>query len=296
MMRSMTGFATKSLIITAQENKIPITLSLKSLNARYFDSNCRLPYPLTNLETEFIKLFKTKLHRGSINFTIHIANPNAFKGAIEPSITTIKSYLRALDTIKKTCTIEGTLSIANVLLLPNIFITEEQDVDASSKKLIFETTEKLVDELIATQLQEGNALQKDIVHRADLISKEIKAIEIAFEQLMKVQKEKTHTAIAQLENDSSKFAQMQKDLLYAILDKMDVQEEIVRFQNHVTTLLATLESKEVEKGKRIDFILQELSREINTITAKCADGVMSAHAINIKVELEKMREQAQNIV
>lgn len=296
MIRSMTGFATKSLIVAVHESKTPLTLSIKSLNSRYFDSNCKLPYPLANLETDFIRVFKSKLHRGSVTFTIHIANPNAFKGAIEPSTTTLKNYLTALDTIKKTFSIEGTLSIANVLLLPNIFVTEEQELDESAKKAIFDATNALVEELIAMQTKEGQALKKDIIERIAIIDKEIKAIEIAFEALMKSQKQKVNEGLAGLDKDASKFAEMQKDALYAILDKIDVHEEIVRFKNHLKTLLTSLESSDIEKGKRIDFILQELSREINTITAKCSDGAISVHAINIKVELEKAREQTQNIV
>lgn len=296
MIRSMTGFATKSLIIATHQAKTPLTLSIKSLNSRYFDCNCKLPYLLANLETDFIRLFKSRLFRGAITFTIHIANSNAFKGAIEPSTATIKSYLTALDTIKKTFSIEGTLSIANVLLLPNIFITEEQELDEQSKKSIFEASNALVDELIATQTKEGQVLKKDIIDRIAIIDKEIKAIEISFESVMANQKQKVGDAVAGLEKDTSKFAEMQKDALYAILDKIDVHEEIVRFKNHLKNLLASLESAEVEKGKRIDFILQELSREINTITAKCSDAAISTHAINIKVELEKAREQTQNIV
>lgn len=296
MIRSMTGFATKSLMLTIHESKVPTTISIKSLNSRYFDSNCKLPYPLANLETEFIKLFKTKLHRGSITFTIHLANPNAFKGAVEPSTNTLKSYLTALDTIKKTFAIEGTLSIANVLLLPNIFVTEEQELDEKTKNILFETTNQMVTDLIAMQSKEGEALKKDIIERIGVIDKEIKSIEIAFEALMITQKQKVNEALAEFENDVSKFAEMQKNAVYAVLDKIDVHEEIVRFKNHLKTLFASLESKDIEKGKRIDFILQELSREINTITAKCSDGTISSHAINIKVELEKAREQTQNIV
>lgn len=296
MIRSMTGFATKSFILTVNESKIPINMNLKSLNSRYFDVNCKLPYPLTNLETEFVKLFKSKLFRGSITFTIHLGNPNAFKGAIEPSIPTLKNYFTALETIKKTFAVEGTLSIANVLMLPNIFIAEELELDSQSKSLIFETANQLIDDLIATEIKEGQALKKDIFNRMTIIEKEMQGIEIAFETHMITQKQKVNEAIAGLESDASKFAEMQKNALYVVLDKIDVHEEIVRFKNHLKTLHTSLESADIEKGKRIDFILQELSREINTITAKCADAIISAHAINIKVELEKAREQTQNIV
>jgi uncharacterized protein (TIGR00255 family) len=296
MIRSMTGFATKSFILTIKESKLPISINLKSLNSRYFDAICKLHYPLNNLETDFVKIFKAKLLRGSINFTIHLGNPNAFKGAIEPSIPTLQNYFNALELIKKKFPVEGTVSIADVLMLPNIFITEEIEIDDHTKAQIFNAVHELIEELIKVQTTEGSALKKDIINRIAIIEKEINSIEKAFESLMVTQKQKMNDALKELEQDTSKFAELQKNTLYAILDKIDVHEEIVRFKNHIKTLLQSLETSEIEKGKRIDFILQELSREINTITAKCSDGTISAHAINIKVELEKAREQTQNIV
>lgn len=296
MIRSMTGFATKSFILTMKETKVPVSINLKSLNSRYFDAICKLPYPLSNLETDFVKVFKTRLLRGSINFTIHLGNSNAFKGAIEPSIPTLQNYFNALETIKKKFPVEGTVSITDVLMLPNIFITEEIEINDATKNHIFTATEELLQELIKVQTNEGIALKKDILNRIAIIEKEINNIEKAFESLMLSQKQKMNDALKELENDSSKFAEMQKNTLFAILDKIDVHEEIVRFKNHIKTLVQSLESADIEKGKRIDFILQELSREINTITAKCSDGAISSHAINIKVELEKAREQTQNIV
>ena len=296
MIRSMTGFATHSRSFSINETKTTMTFSLKSLNSRYFDANCKLPYPLSNVETECVKLMKAKLFRGSITFIIHVSDPSAFKGTIEPSIATLKSYLQALDTIKKTFAIEGTLSIANVLLLPNIFSAQEQELNDATKSILLENTHQLIDDLIASQIKEGEVLKNDIQTRVALIKQEMEIIEAAFEKHMKTQKEKVAQALAQLEVDESKFAQMHKDLLYVTLDKIDVHEEIVRFNNHLKTLLVTLDSAQVENGKRIDFILQELSREINTISAKCSDGTISSHAINIKVELEKAREQTQNIV
>lgn len=296
MIRSMTGFTTRSVMLNLRDMKVPLSFSIKSLNARYFDANCKLPYHINNLETEFIKIFKEKLLRGTITFTIHVGNPNAFKGAIEPSLPTLNNYFKALETIKKTFAVEGTLSIANVLMLPNIFVTEEIELDEESKSIIFSITKELVDDLIIAQAKEGAVLKKDIQNRISIMSQEMQSIEKAFEKVMITQKQKVNDAMASLEQDSSKFAEVQKDSLYAILDKLDVNEEIVRFKNHLKNLSSYLESADIEKGKRIDFTLQELSREINTITAKCADAIISAHAINIKVEIEKAREQTQNII
>jgi uncharacterized protein (TIGR00255 family) len=296
MIRSMTGFAAHSLMLTLNQTKVTVSLSLKSLNARYFDTSFKMPYPINTLETEFITLFKTALHRGSISFSVHVSNPNAFKGAVEPSINTIQNYLNALNSIKERFSIKGELSIADILALPNIFNLEEQELDAESKKAIFDATHLLIKELTDMQNKEGLALKKDLQERIAVMTKEIAAIEKAFEILITNQKQKVHAAVADFEKDETKFAEMHKDALYAVLDKIDVHEEIVRFKSHLKNIVARLESPEIETGKRIDFILQELSREINTIMAKCSDATISEHAINVKVELEKSREQAQNIV
>lgn len=296
MIRSMTGFASSSKILTINNQKVPLTFNIKSLNARYFDFNCKVPYPLSNLETEFMRLFKSLLYRGSIIFSIHIANPAAFKGAIEPSLGTIKNYLDALGKIKETYQLEGSLSLANILTLPNIFIAEELDFDEQIKQEIFEITKKTISQLIAVQEKEGQALLQDMSARMRIINQEIESIEKAFVKVIEHQKEKVNEALVQLEADESKFGQAQKDALFAILDKIDIHEEIIRFKNHIKSLESALYSPDIEKGRRIDFIIQELSREINTITAKCSDGTISSLAINVKVELEKIREQAQNIV
>ena len=297
MVRSMTGFASGTIILTIGEHgKATLSISIKSLNSRFFETTCKLSYPIANLETECIKRFKAKLLRGHIYFTAHINNVNAFKGAIEPSLPIIRGYLDALDQIKKTFDLEGSLSIAHLLQLPNVFVSEEQELDAINKKLFFETIDNLIEQLITTQQVEGAALLVDIKQRIALMQKEIDIIERAYQILMETQKQKVNQSLIELEMDESKFAEVHKNALYAVLDKIDIHEEIVRFKNHIATLATELESDKSEKGKRLDFILQELGREINTITAKCSDSTISSHAINIKVELEKAREQTQNIV
>lgn len=296
MIRSMTGFASHALMLTINQTKVTLSLSIKSLNSRYFDTNFKLPYPLNNFETEFITLFKSVLHRGSISFNIHISNNNAFKGTVEPSINTIKSYLTALHKIQETFAIKGDLSIADILVLPNIFILEEQELDAASKKAIFDTLHTVLDELVAAQTKEGEVLKKDLQERITIISAEMESIEKAFELVIKNQKQKVHEAVTEFENEETAVSELHKEALYAVLNKIDVHEEIVRFKSHIKNIISSLESPGIEKGKRIDFILQELSREINTIMAKCSDSIISGHAINIKVELEKAREQTQNIV
>ncbi len=128
------------------------------------------------------------------------------------------------------------------------------------------------------------------------MKKEITAIEKRFKEQVIEHKEKLNTLMQELHADESELATARKTALYMALEKIDIHEEIVRFFSHLENLTLLLNSDDIEKGKRSDFTLQELAREINTITAKCSDARISQLAINIKVDIEKAREQVQNIV
>jgi len=297
MIRSMTGFATKSLIFTLEDgSKAQVAISLKSLNSRFFEVTCKLPYPLSNLETEITRLLKKHLYRGHIYFTINTNTPNAFKSVVEPALSIVHEYLNAINIIKKECKIEGMPSFDTILQLPNVFNLAEKNLDTASTELILQTTKQLIDEVIQAQEVEGKILLDDIMQRIEIMHKEIDAIEHNSADLMETQKTKLHQALQEMSTDEHKTNELHKNTLYSLLDKMDIHEEIVRFKSHLKSLAAHLQSASVEKGKRLDFTLQELAREINTIAAKCSDATIGSLAINVKVELEKAREQTQNIV
>ncbi len=127
MVRSMTGFAATSVVIPVDATtKVNMTFSLKSLNSRFFETTCKLPYSLSNLETKLIKLFKSSLLRGHIYFTIHMQGSQLLKSNVEASFGIIKGYLEALNEVKKRFGIEGTVTIDNVLRIPDAFIVQEQ--------------------------------------------------------------------------------------------------------------------------------------------------------------------------
>lgn len=297
MIRSMTGFATKSLVFTLEDgSKAQVAISLKSLNSRFFEVTCKLPYPLSNLETEINKILKKHLYRGHIYFTINTNTPNAFKSVVEPALSIIHEYLTAINTIKKECSIQESPSLDTILQLPNVFNLAEKNLDPASTELILQTTKQLVDEVIKAQEAEGKMLLDDIMQRIAIMEKEIDEIEKNSATLMEAQKTKLHQALQEMTTDEQKANDLHKNTLYSLLDKMDIHEEIVRFKSHLKSLSAHLNSSDIEKGKRLDFTLQELAREINTIAAKCSDATIGSLAINVKVELEKAREQTQNIV
>lgn len=227
---------------------------------------------------------------------MYVSGPTQLRGSVEPAMGTVESYLSAINKIKDQFGVQGETTISDIIDLPNVFGTTEQTLDEASTQLVVKSVEDLVDTVLAARKQEGAVLKEDIMKRVTLMEQEIAAIEENFKQAIAEQKEKIQAILQDVESDENKLADIQKNAMYVMLDKMDINEEIVRFKSHLANLKEQLESDTVEKGKRLDFTLQELGREINTIAAKASNAAMGSHAINVKVELEKAREQTQNIV
>lgn len=296
MVHSMTGFASKTITLKAADGAhTQVTLSLKSLNSRYFETTCKIPLALQQLETKIIQILKNELLRGHVYFTIYLADQAFLQSQVKPALSTAKNYLDALRLIQNSFDIEGPITMSDLVRLP-IFSIEERAIDSACEQQIMQATEVLVQELIKVRTVEGACLQKDLEARAAFVSQEIVAIEKAANKVMSDRKVVIGKKIAELEAQDEEFANSRRNALYHELDKIDVHEEIVRFTTHLAAFDQILKAAYPEKGRRVDFTLQELGREINTIAAKCSDAAIGSMAINVKVELEKAREQAQNIV
>jgi uncharacterized protein (TIGR00255 family) len=301
---SMTGFSSTVLVIplkhkeTGIERHIHLSITLKTLNSRFFEVTCKLPYSLSFLETELIRFFKPKLHRGSVQFIIHMSDPAALTGTIEPALATVKSYLGALKKTQEFFDIPGDLTINDLIHLPNIFETREEPLDPFITEKIWQTISALTDSCNHVRKKEGNSLAQDLQQRIEVIRKNMLELEPRAAQSLEEKRKQLLSSLQQLltETQQELAAENQLALVFHQLEKMDIHEEITRFKTHLASLEAILSSDDIEKGKKIDFTLQELFREINTTTSKCNDAQVSGFAINIKVELEKAREQAQNIV
>lgn len=296
MLQSMTGFATKLLSYQPKKDSpaTDISISIKSLNSRFFEATCKIPSTLSPLETEIIKQLKKLLHRGHLFVTIYLSDPNAFKGEIELAKETAGNYLKAINSLKSEFKLKDEPSMHDLLNLPNIFVRKEISLDKKTKELILSELKTVADKLLSERNKEGAALQKDIEKRINLIDKKIEKVSQIFERVIEAEKIATSKKIDSLE--SSESGDQQRQQLYNALDKMDINEEIVRFKSHLESFKSIVKKEQAEKGKAFDFTLQELSREINTITAKSPDLQISDIAISTKVEIEKIREQVQNIV
>lgn len=297
MLQSMTGFAAKTISLTkGKDQKAHISIQLKSLNSRYFELNAKLPQPLAHLETDLLKRLKSALYRGYVHVIVNLDNPSIFKGTIEPSIGTAQEYMNAIQAVQAACKIGGTISIDNLIRLPNIFAIPEQDLDTQSSHAILAAMDELIATVIDERKKEGAQLQKDLERLMKSLHVSIEHVAQRSIAHIDEQKQKLIALTKELHDDTSDSAEIKKSTLYTILDKIDIHEEIVRFKSHLENVSALLLNDHIEKGKRLDFTMQELAREINTISAKCSDAVIARLSIDIKVDIEKAREQVQNIV
>lgn len=297
MIVSMTGFASKTATCTLKDgSKVNIAIDIKTLNSRFFETTCKMSYAINHLETELIALLKKRFVRGHAYVTVHVLNSQVLHGGVTPSVPTIQGYVNAVDQIKKSVSVEGTLSVSDLLRLPDVFIVEEKEIDRQFEEQLLLAVDELALQLHEARKLEGLALAQDLKNRFAVMDKEIQSIEIAAEKLVAAKKQEIAQAIKEIEAAEDETADARKSALYIALDKMDIHEEIVRFKSHLKTITNQLTTPDLEKGKRLDFTLQELAREINTLSSKCSDATITSQAINVKVELEKAREQTQNIV
>lgn len=295
-MQSMTGHATKTVFLKKNDNEATVTINLKSLNSKFFESTCKLHPVLQSFEGEVYKLLKSYLIRGSIYCSIQIDNPAFFQEEITASLSTAKAYYKSLSEIKSALNLPGEIDLMHLVRMPNLFVTKENFLDEEQTKKLLDGVTSCIKMLLEIRNLEGNQLKNDILNRLSIAQHELKKIEPLFAARIVQQKKVVQEGLEAIKGEENLLANAQKTALYTMLDKLDLQEEITRFQGHVTLVIQTIESGAAEQGKKLDFLLQELMRETNTILSKCNDKEISMHAINIKVELEKIREQIQNIL
>ncbi len=312
MMRSMTGFVCQNIAVEVDSGEqCMISISLKSLNSRFFEVTCKTPHALSQYETDFIKILKPSLLRGHVYLTIHTSKPSLFNGQITADTQLVQAYLNAVNNIKNINQIAGELTIDNLVNLPGVFSSTENLIDSQIKDQIFQTVQQLCLALNQERAREGASLQAELLKITQLMQTNLQTIEIEFQRSFEIQKDlikakvSENQKLAQIKTDQSEnglligqatMGPVSPEYLNYTLDKLDIHEELSRFADHAQNLIKVINSANLTKGKQIDFILQECTREINTMSAKANNSIISALAIEIKVEIEKAREQVQNIV
>ena len=297
MFLSMTGFGSKTVVLPiSKEQEASLSVEIKTINSRFFEAVNKLPSFLSPFEIKIIQLLKEKLVRGRVYLTVRVVEEFGSLDKVTPSLKLLDEYVKAIKIIKKKFKISGDWTVSDVLRLPNVFISQKEEVSSKVADSVLKVIVQVADQVCRSRQLEGKILQKDLEKRFLNCSEKIEQIRQLFKKFIKKQKDEIKTVLALQQKKEDTQLMHRLDDLYSVLDKIDVHEEITRFNSHLENIIRVIKDKTTEKGKRIDFILQELVRESNTILAKCSNFEISSIAVDIKVELEKAREQSQNIV
>jgi len=292
----MTGFSSQTVTIDLKSGgTVTLYIELKSLNSRFFEVTSKLFGSLSQLEVPMTSLLKEKLIRGRVYAVVRVLGDGDLQDAVVPSMKVIESYLTASKEIKEKFSVSGELEISDIIKLAHVFSFEKATIDKDDEQKVLDIIRDSADQLTKVRMAEGERLLVDLKQRFELCDTHINEIEKFLEPIMKNHKEKVAQVLAKAQEGDLE-AESQLSDLYATLNKIDLHEEITRFKSHLKGVAKLLDAESAEKGRRLDFMMQELAREINTITAKCSSFDIGSVAVDVKVELEKAREQIQNIV
>ena len=285
----MTGFGNASL--DSEFGKI--SLDIKSLNSKNLDLNYSLNPIFRNIEGDIRSILTNTLKRGKIDFKINfkISEKN-FNSNLNHDV--IKSYIKDLKKITPETLIDSSELLKIAITLPNSIETNRPDLNKNLLDTIKELVKNAVKELIDFRIQEGISMEKDLLSNLDLIKNKMIQIEqLIPDRMISIRKRlKKSLDNIKVEIDLNRFEQ---ELIY-YLEKFDINEEIVRLKNHLIYFKKTINESQIEKGKKLIFISQEIGREINTIGSKSNNLPIQQAVVEMKNELEKIKEQLLNIL
>lgn len=283
-MQSMTGFGKAE---TTFEDK-KIVLEIRSLNSKNLDLNTRLPGFYKELESDFRKQIITALQRGKVDLSLFY-EANGAESTAQINLPIVKAYMAQLSDFD----LDEGEKLKLAIRLPDTLKTEKESISEAEKKVLIQLSQKVLEQIVNFRQQEGNSLHKDIAQRVAQLGNYLQKIESVAPQRIPKVKERLRNHLDELEAkiDENRFEQ---ELIY-YLEKYDITEEKVRLKNHLDYFAEIMESQK-SQGKKLGFIAQEIGREINTIGSKANDADLQKIVVQMKDELEKIKEQLLNVL
>ena len=291
MIRSMTGYG-RAENVTAERK---ITIEIKSVNHRYLDLNIRMPKKFSLFEGEIRNLLKTYAQRGKIDLFITCEDYASVSGTLKYNRELAAEYLNYLREMEKDFGLENDIKVSQLSRYPDVFVMEEQSID--EEKLwnsLAEPIREACRKFVETREREGHALRDDLLKKLDGLNEMVGLIEKRSPEVVSAYREKLETKVRELLADTTIEESRIAAEVVIYSDKICNDEETVRLKSHIGSMKKALEEGN-GVGRKLDFVAQEMNREANTILSKSNDLEVSNIAIEVKTEIEKIREQIQNI-
>ena len=291
MLKSMTGFGRA----VENVNGLDITVEIKSVNHRYFEFSSRMPRVYQFIEDKLKSLCQQNMERGKVEISVFVED-NTEKGTVvEINRQYASAYISALKQLSKDYKIKDDLKLSALTSNTELFNVKRTTLDDEVvEAAVLTVAEKAVERFVKMRETEGVKLKEDVLSRVNLILEKVAFIEQRSPETVKAYRERLHQKMKELLDNATVDEQRLITETAIFADKVAVDEETVRLRSHISQLCNLLES-DAATGKKIDFLIQEMNRETNTIGSKSQNVEIAHTVVDIKSEIEKIREQIQNI-
>lgn len=291
MIKSMTGFGRCEVLKDSRK----FTVELKSVNHRYLDVNIRMPKKLNFFETSIRTLLKSYADRGKVDIFITYEDLSQLQVSVKYNAALAAEYLKYLNQMAEEFSLDNDVRVSTLSRYPEVFTMEECSEDEDELwNGLKEALEGAFSQFVEMRTKEGERLKEDILLKLDLLSEQIRFIEERSPQIIAEYRTKLEEKMRELLEDTQIDDNRIAAEVILFADKICTDEEVVRLKSHIQHMKETLEESN-GIGRKLDFIAQEMNREANTILSKANDLDISNRAISLKTEIEKIREQIQNI-
>ncbi len=292
MVISMTGFGRGE----ASDDGIHVTVEIKTLNSRYLDVSTRLPNSINHKELDLKELIQSRVNRGKVNVNVYVDKARTGEPDITFSPQLVKSYGKMMEQLRQTAGISESVNLQDILHFEDIFVKRPEDEETIKKiwKLAQNASQNALGMMMRMREKEGDQLKNELNNL-------IKGIESQLDNVIKLSEKRAPEAMDRLKSrlsvllkDDEVDPERLEQEIALLVDKMDIQEEVIRLKSHLKFFLEALNSEDTV-GRRLNFLSQEINRELNTIGSKANDSEISHLVVYAKEKLEQIREQVQNI-
>ncbi|MBR6393276.1 MAG: YicC family protein [Ruminococcus sp.] len=291
MLRSMTGYGRSQKILNGRD----ILVEIRSVNHRYYEYSSRVPRTFSYIDEKLKGLLKTGISRGKVEVAVTINNIEGKDSEIAINKGVAEGYVNALRSVSEELGLEDDLSLSKLIKLPDIFnIQKTPDDEEQVWNDVSEVTKEALERFVEMRKVEGERLRNDVIQKADAILEMVGRVEVLSPQTVENYRNRLYKKLSEILEDKNIDEQRILTEAAVFSEKIAVDEETVRLRSHISQLKTMLDADEAV-GRKLDFIVQEMNREVNTIGSKAQDLNVTKIVVDMKAEIEKIREQIQNI-